>query len=317
MERTTPATPTPPEHTPKVPDDEMLPLELKVEEIAGFALLVLFSIDKKHSRYLIGVEMARILKQQTYNMYRSLKSKGIHLIRANQHCLSFLRDKKAVPRNTHSVTLVPYSDGVRFILTKLREKQRIEMESKAVGLLSTTPTAPSSLYHIPSAVKPKTVPTSDASLPSIFSFSPSFSRGAEHPPPPQVTPTGFPVNRFQLFSPQVPQVPVAAPPALTPRQQLHTPFYQEDPQMNGDFSTLFSLACLSEIEAKKLSQKTAAEKALLEKKELATRAAAVTVPAPKGPTTTTDEKTDPADQPLLSKGWIQLLLNSASPSVSS
>ena len=60
--------------------EDTTPLELQRELIAGQPLLILRQIDSKGTRYLVGVEIAKLLKQQTYNMYRSMKSKGKFLL---------------------------------------------------------------------------------------------------------------------------------------------------------------------------------------------------------------------------------------------
>jgi hypothetical protein len=86
--------------------------------------------------------------------------------------------------------------------------------------------------------------------------------------------------------------------------------------MHGDFSTLFSLACLSEIESKKLSQKAAQENKAPEKKtekESSSGTTKFTTRDDKKGPTKKEEHTETSEQPLISKGWIQLLLNSASP----
>mmetsp|Transcript_35916 Transcript_35916/g.56166 ORF Transcript_35916/g.56166 Transcript_35916/m.56166 type:complete len:169 (-) Transcript_35916:143-649(-) len=100
-----------------LPDEPIF--ELQREVIEGHTLLIIQCIDKRYLRYFVGVEMAKLLRQQTYNMYRSMKSRGIKLIRANQSVLSFLRQQKAVHLSTHSVTLVPYTEGMKYILERL------------------------------------------------------------------------------------------------------------------------------------------------------------------------------------------------------
>jgi hypothetical protein len=44
-------------------------------------------------------------------------------MRANRKCLAFLRQKKVVPRNTHSVTLVPYHTGLQYLLEKMARRE--------------------------------------------------------------------------------------------------------------------------------------------------------------------------------------------------
>eukprot|EP01095_Lingulamoeba_sp_RSL-Kostka_P013982 TRINITY_DN594_c0_g5_i2.p1 TRINITY_DN594_c0_g5~~TRINITY_DN594_c0_g5_i2.p1 ORF type:complete len:288 (+),score=65.62 TRINITY_DN594_c0_g5_i2:173-1036(+) len=65
--------------------------------------------------FLIGVELAQLLNRETFNMYRSMKIKNIGIERAQPEIVSFLIKATAVPVGTHSVTLVPYPDGLYFV----------------------------------------------------------------------------------------------------------------------------------------------------------------------------------------------------------
>eukprot|EP01092_Planopodium_desertum_P000423 TRINITY_DN10637_c0_g1_i2.p1 TRINITY_DN10637_c0_g1~~TRINITY_DN10637_c0_g1_i2.p1 ORF type:complete len:312 (-),score=24.97 TRINITY_DN10637_c0_g1_i2:117-1052(-) len=66
-------------------------------------------------RYFVGVQVANLLKRETFNMYRSMKIKVIGLKRASPEQVEFLVKEKAVRSGTHSITLIPYDDGIYFI----------------------------------------------------------------------------------------------------------------------------------------------------------------------------------------------------------
>lgn len=72
--------------------------------------------------YLIGVQIATLLKRETFNMYRSMKIKNINIQRATPEQVEFLCKCKAVRAGTHSVTLIPYESGLTFASDALRRK---------------------------------------------------------------------------------------------------------------------------------------------------------------------------------------------------
>ena len=91
-------------------------MEMDTEIVLGKKITVItFAVHKQSAKYFIGVQIARLLKRQTFNMYRSMKSKRIRVVRASPDQIKFLLKLGVVPRNTHSVTLVPYQDGLEFI----------------------------------------------------------------------------------------------------------------------------------------------------------------------------------------------------------
>ena len=67
------------------------------------------------NQYLIGVEVAGLLQRETYNVYRSLKMKQVPLRRALPDQIDYLTRAKIVAVGTHSVTFVPYAEGLNFI----------------------------------------------------------------------------------------------------------------------------------------------------------------------------------------------------------
>ena len=279
--------------------EDTTPLELQRELIAGQPLLILRQIDSKGTRYLVGVEIAKLLKQQTYNMYRSMKSKGIQLNRANQHCLSFLRHKKAVPRNTHSVTLVPYLDGIRFIFEKIRERQKIEKQNQvALEILSkktiSTPTSETPL-QAPTSVAPNAVHLQQ--VPMLSQYSPTTTDHWRTPRSHLSTPSTHFVPRTSFMQPQVSQnhfvLPRQFPPSV-PRTNSEIPSFPRHELFNDNsFASLLSLANLSEIEAQKLD----------EERKLKIKA----TPVPMQPS----EENTTSQHP----GWLDLLMNATPPPI--
>ena len=70
-------------------------------------------IDGK--KFLIGVEVAAMIHRETYNVYRSLKMKRVKLRRALQEQIEVLTDDRVIAVGTHSVTFIPYAEGLEFI----------------------------------------------------------------------------------------------------------------------------------------------------------------------------------------------------------
>jgi len=80
--------------------------------------------------FLIGREVATLLKRQTFNMYRSMKLRGIGILRAIPEHVEYFSHLGVVKIGTHSLTLIPYEDGRKFIKDcKLREA-RLEKRRK-------------------------------------------------------------------------------------------------------------------------------------------------------------------------------------------
>ena len=69
--------------------------------------------------FLVGVQVARRLKRKTFNMYRCMKKKKIALRRATHAEVEYLISIGAVHSGTHSVTLVPFCEGLCFIADAL------------------------------------------------------------------------------------------------------------------------------------------------------------------------------------------------------
>merc|ERR1712063_56051 len=92
--------------------------------------LTVVTIDNK--RYLIGVQLATLLQRETFNMYRSMKIKNINIQRATPEIVAFLIKSTAVPTGTHSVTLVPYEDGLYFVADIKAKKQKKFVDFTAI-----------------------------------------------------------------------------------------------------------------------------------------------------------------------------------------
>ena len=78
--------------------------------------------------YLVGVQVARKLNRKTFNMYRCMKKKKIEIRRATQKEVDFLKGVGAVHAGTHSITLVPFKDGLCFAADVLYRNIRFPNE---------------------------------------------------------------------------------------------------------------------------------------------------------------------------------------------
>ena len=99
-------------------------LEVEKEVVCGKKITV-FTIhgdDGRPAKYLIGVQVSKILRRQTFNLYRSLKLKGVGVIRATPQQVGFLLRTQSLPPNSHSVSLIPYKGAKDFILENFKGK---------------------------------------------------------------------------------------------------------------------------------------------------------------------------------------------------
>ena len=92
----------------------------QTEEIAQYRRINAFGkklsvVRIEGEEYLIGVQIATLLKRETFNMYRSMKIKNIQIKRANPEHVEYLCNCNAVRTGTHSVTLIPYESGLYFV----------------------------------------------------------------------------------------------------------------------------------------------------------------------------------------------------------
>jgi hypothetical protein len=82
------------------------------ENLWGRSQTVISIAGKK---YLVGVQIAKLLKRETFNLYRSMKVKGIEVARATSEQVEYLMRTGAVKRGTRSVTLVSYEAAKTFV----------------------------------------------------------------------------------------------------------------------------------------------------------------------------------------------------------
>jgi hypothetical protein len=98
-------------------------------------------------KYMIGVQLAKLLRRKTFNLYRCLKKKGVDVRRASADEVASLNEIGAIRNGTHSVTLVPYADALYFLADALLRNVTLPNESpaahakrvKAPMLMSTRP----------------------------------------------------------------------------------------------------------------------------------------------------------------------------------
>lgn len=96
-------------------------VKLSKKKLFGKQLNVI-ELDNKD--YLIGRELAALLNRETFNMYRTMKVKRIEIRRANPEQVEYFAKVGAVRTGTHSVTLIPFVDGVRFVEEALERQMK-------------------------------------------------------------------------------------------------------------------------------------------------------------------------------------------------
>eukprot|EP01097_Dermamoeba_algensis_P009784 TRINITY_DN7028_c0_g1_i1.p1 TRINITY_DN7028_c0_g1~~TRINITY_DN7028_c0_g1_i1.p1 ORF type:complete len:248 (-),score=50.80 TRINITY_DN7028_c0_g1_i1:241-984(-) len=114
-------------------------VKLSKKKIFGKHLNV---IELDNKEYLIGRELAALLNRETFNMYRTMKVKRIEIRRANPEQVEYFAKVGAVRTGTHSVTLIPLTDGVRFVEEAL-ERQMKNTDKKKKCPLGTPYGSPS------------------------------------------------------------------------------------------------------------------------------------------------------------------------------
>lgn len=98
-------------------------------------------------KWLIGVQVAAALNRETFNMYRSMKVKGVDLTRAAPAHVEWLIRQGVVKGGTHSVTLIPYDTGLSFINCTPHPPPLSPLPPPALphGVLQISPSPPSRL----------------------------------------------------------------------------------------------------------------------------------------------------------------------------
>eukprot|EP01103_Thecamoeba_quadrilineata_P002687 TRINITY_DN12598_c0_g1_i1.p1 TRINITY_DN12598_c0_g1~~TRINITY_DN12598_c0_g1_i1.p1 ORF type:complete len:397 (-),score=71.83 TRINITY_DN12598_c0_g1_i1:62-1252(-) len=90
------------------------------ETIFGENMLI---VHQDRRDWLVGVQVAVLLNRETYNLYRSMKNKGINMERASIQQIDQLLAQGLVKPGTRSITLIPLDQARSFIL---EDQQRVE-----------------------------------------------------------------------------------------------------------------------------------------------------------------------------------------------
>jgi len=106
------------------PNNDFKTWQHQRQSLFGKNVSVITIEDRK---YLIGVQVAKLLKRETFNLYRSMKVKGIEIIRAVSEQVEYLMRVNAVKRGTRSVTLIAYQPTVEFVESELQRIQKMEI----------------------------------------------------------------------------------------------------------------------------------------------------------------------------------------------
>ena len=165
---------------------ENMTMEIHKEKICGRRIVVFhIRTQKSLKKFLIGVQVSKLLQRQTFNLYRSMKLKGIELTRASPQEIGFLLHSRSIRHNIHSVTLVPYDKGKAFILENWKGVPPSTTPTRSTSLSPLNSFAPTPLPSLSSS--PLNFSTSSTTFPKKplnESFSVLASSSCCPPPPP-------------------------------------------------------------------------------------------------------------------------------------
>lgn len=80
--------------------------------------------------YFIGVEFSRAVKKETFNIYRSLKLRGVQLVRLGLDSVVALVIADILPRGTRSATLIPVGEAIAWLEEETKKKARLAATSQ-------------------------------------------------------------------------------------------------------------------------------------------------------------------------------------------
>ncbi len=89
-------------------------MEIYATKIGEHEIHVLVE-DGGNKKYLIGGQVAKVVDKEAFNMYRSMRTKGIKPKLANPHQAQFLLDQGLVKRVCHRTTLLPIHQALPWI----------------------------------------------------------------------------------------------------------------------------------------------------------------------------------------------------------
>lgn len=96
----------------------------ELEEVPPGQKVSVASFNNK--KFFIGVQIAALLKRETFNLYRSMKIKHVSISRATHDQVLFLVKAGAVRSGTHSVTLLDYDACLTYLREEVSKKRRSE-----------------------------------------------------------------------------------------------------------------------------------------------------------------------------------------------
>jgi hypothetical protein len=80
--------------------------------------------------YFLGVEIAKLLQRETYNLYRSLHCKGIPCYRATPVQVDYMLKAQILKYGSRSATLVPVDKVMPYIEENLKKTPRVSRKTK-------------------------------------------------------------------------------------------------------------------------------------------------------------------------------------------
>lgn len=91
-------------------------------------------IQIENARYLLGVQLAKLLRRETSNLYRSLKRSGISLQRASSDQVRWINSLNlCFVQKTHSITFVPLREAIDFLTEEFRRRKPPKPEQPYSG----------------------------------------------------------------------------------------------------------------------------------------------------------------------------------------
>jgi hypothetical protein len=84
-------------------------------------------------RYLLGADITHLLHRESYNLYRSMRLRGMVVWHCTPHQTAALKELGVVKQGIHAATLVPLETARRYVLHEL---ERHHPEAMACAILA-------------------------------------------------------------------------------------------------------------------------------------------------------------------------------------
>lgn len=109
-------------------------------------------VDIWGHKFFIGVQVAKLLRRETFNLYRSLKISGTEIIRCNPGQLELMLQLNKVKRGTRSVTLLSYDNTLAYIAHQMASICHQEIPEAACTKLEALMAVVHEAYYQPEVI---------------------------------------------------------------------------------------------------------------------------------------------------------------------